>query len=115
MAYDKSLLAGSAGMLILSLLAENEMYGYQMIELLATRSDNTFSLKAGTLYPLLHGLEKQGLVSSREQSAGMMRMRIYYRITPKGRGVLAEKKAEWRAQVAAVNRVLEGGAANAYT
>lgn len=60
MPVDKSLLTGSTTTLILKLLEEKDMYGYEMIETLAQKSDHTFDLKAGTLYPLLHGLEKKG-------------------------------------------------------
>ena len=66
MAIDKSLMAGSTGMLILKLLSREDMYGYQMIESLAALSDDTFSLKAGTLYPLLHNMEENGLVSKEQ-------------------------------------------------
>ena len=79
MAIDKSLLAGSTGLLILRLLEEGDLYGYQMIERLRERSDDTFSLKAGTLYPLLHTLEVQGLVRSYERAADGARVRKYYR------------------------------------
>ena len=51
-------------LLLLKLLAGEDMYGYQMIEELARRSDDTFTLKAGTLYPMLHDLEKAGLITS---------------------------------------------------
>ena len=51
---DKSLLSGSTSMLVLALLRESDKYGYQMITELALRSDNTFELKEGTLYPVLH-------------------------------------------------------------
>ena len=54
-----------AQLLVLSLLAGEDMYGYQMIETLARRSDHTFDLKAGTLYPLLHSLERDKLVTAR--------------------------------------------------
>ena len=70
MGIDKALLSGSTTMLILKLLVEKDMYGYQMIEELSRRSDDTFNLKAGTLYPLLHGLENDGLVSAYDDSAG---------------------------------------------
>ena len=60
MAVEKSLLSGSTAMLILKLLEEKEMYGYEMIETLRERSENVFELKAGTLYPLLHSLEENG-------------------------------------------------------
>lgn len=109
MPLDKTLLAGSTGMLILNLLSEKDMYGYQIIETLSEISENVFSLKAGTLYPLLHSLEGQGLVSSYEQSAGSARVRKYYSITPKGRSTLVDKKAEWETYTSAVNRVLKGG------
>ena len=68
-------------MLLLKLLEENDMYGYQMIEQLQQRSDNVFALKAGTLYPLLHNLEEQGLLQSYEQTADTGRKRKYYSIT----------------------------------
>lgn len=111
MKIDKGLMAGSTGMLILHLLAEKEMYGYEMIETLEKRSDSTFSLKAGTLYPLLHSLEKAGYVSSREAEAENGRMRKYYSITDKGNGFLTDKKNEWSLFSGAVNKVLDGGAA----
>ena len=57
MANSKGLLPGSAGMLLLQLLSEGDLYGYQMTEELRRRSDDTFVMKAGTLYPILHGLE----------------------------------------------------------
>ena len=52
MAVDKSLVSGSTMMLILKLLEEKDMYGYEMIETLREKSENVFELKAGTLYPL---------------------------------------------------------------
>lgn len=110
MAINKGLAPGSAAMLILKLLEDRDLYGYGMIEELARRSDNTFSLKAGTLYPLLHGLERDGVVTSYEQSAEGERMRNYYRLTPKGRTLLQQKQEEWRTYAGAVDRVLKGGA-----
>lgn len=97
------------GVLLLSLLAGADMYGYQMIEALRRQSNQVFTLKAGTLYPLLHGLEAQGLVRSYEGEAVEGRVRRYYAITPQGRGTLEEKRAEWDAYVGAVNAVLGGG------
>jgi len=64
MAVDKSLVSGSTSMLILRLLEEKDMYGYEMIERLRCKSGNVFELKAGTLYPLLHGMESKGLLRS---------------------------------------------------
>lgn len=110
MAINKSLLTGSTTMLVLKLLEDKDMYGYQMIEELAKKSDNTFSLKAGTLYPLLHNLEEQGLVTFYDEHADSARVRKYYRITKKGKKMLAAQKDEWEAYTSAVNQVLRGGA-----
>lgn len=109
MTIDKTLLAGSTATLILKLLDGQDMYGYQIIEELARRSDNTFQLKAGTLYPLLHGLEKKGLLESYEEHADSARIRKYYRLTSKGKNFLKEKTEEWKAYSKAVDQVLEGG------
>ena len=74
MAVDKTLVSGSMAMLILRLLSEKDMYGYEMIDTLRKRSQNVFELKAGTLYPLLHGLEdKQFLVSYEKEVLGKVR------------------------------------------
>jgi len=113
LAIDKSLISGSTSMLLLNLLNEKEMYGYEMIEALEEKSQNVFSFKAGTLYPLLHGLENQSLVTSEEKLSQTGRVRKYYRITSKGKGILADKKTEWDTFTMAVNRVMEGGATNA--
>ena len=111
MAINKTLLAGSSATLILKLLEEKDMYGYQIIEELARRSNQTFQYKAGTLYPLLHGLEKKGLLESYEQNADSARVRKYYRLTAKGKKYLMEKTEEWQIYSDAVSKVLRGGLA----
>ena len=78
---DKSLLSGSTAMLVLRLLESKDMYGYQMIETLEKESNDVFALKAGTLYPLLHGLERDGAVKSYEIITESARSRKYYSIT----------------------------------
>lgn len=106
---DKSLAAGSTPLLLLKLLEEKDMYGYEMIETLSSRSDHTFDLKAGTLYPLLHDLEKQGALACYESEAGPKRTRRYYSLTDMGRRLLAQKQSEWEEFSRAVNLVLQGG------
>lgn len=110
MAIDKSLLSGSTTLLLLKLLDGSDMYGYQMIEELSKQSNDTFSLKAGTLYPLLHSLEQQGMIDSYDDNADSARVRKYYHLTKKGKGLLEHKTNEWKSYVCAVNQVLEGGA-----
>lgn len=110
MELDRSLVSGSMAMLVLKLLEDGDKYGYQMIEELRRRSDDTFHLKAGTLYPLLHGLEEKGLVTAYEGEAAAGKPRRYYRLTKQGRGALREKEAAWDRYARAVGRVLKGGA-----
>ncbi len=111
MKIDKALLSGSSAMLVLGLLAEGDMYGYQITEQLSARSENVFEMKSGTLYPLLHTLEQKGFVTAYERTEGG-RERRYYAITDAGRRQLAEKQEEWKSYTRAVGRVL-GGASNA--
>lgn len=105
MAIDKSLVSGSTTMLLLKLLEEKDMYGYEMVEILRERSQNVFELKAGTLYPLLHSLEDKGLLSVYEKPVGG-KVRKYYSITRRGRRVFDEKKNEWETYTKAVADVL---------
>jgi len=93
-------------LLVLSLLAGEDMYGYQMIVELARRSDHTFEMKEGTLYPVLHGLEKNGLVEAYQQEAPTGRMRKYYHLTRKGGAFLKVEQEAWETYSSAVNAVL---------
>ena len=94
------------GLLVLSLLNREDMYGYQMIMELERRSDKTFSMKEGTLYPVLHGLERQGAVECYQQTAPTGRMRKYYHLTKKGSLQLHTEKEAWESYSGAVNAVL---------
>lgn len=109
MELDRSLVSGSMALLIMRLLEECDMYGYQMIETLKKRSDDTFHLKAGTLYPLLHGLEEKGLVSAYEGEAAAGKPRRYYHLTRQGHAALEEKVESWNLYAHAVTQVLKGG------
>lgn len=107
MAIDKSLVSGSMTMLLLKLLEEKDMYGYEMIETLREKSNNVFELKAGTLYPLLHTLESKKLVTAYEKEVSG-KTRKYYRITKEGRKVLSEKQKEWEEYSQGVRGVIGG-------
>ena len=107
MGTEKNLTSGNTSMLLLQLLSERDMYGYEMIETLANRSENLFALKAGTLYPLLHTLEAQNLLVSYEAEV-MGKTRKYYKITKEGKIALGKKKEEWQSYSQAVSRVIGG-------
>ena len=110
MKIDKSLLSGSTSMLVLSLLRSGDMYGYQMISMLEAISNQVFQMKEGTLYPVLHNLEKQGLVQSYEKAAPGGRSRRYYHLTEKGVRQLSDQKEQWELFSGAVNAVLRSAA-----
>ena len=111
MGIDKSMVQGSMGMLVLRLLDEKDMYGYEITDTLKSRSNHAFDLKAGSLYPLLHTLEGKKFVTSYEDDSSG-KVRKYYSITAAGRKQLTEKKAEWQEYSQAVTNVLSfaGGA-----
>ena len=97
-------------LLVLSLLAGEDMYGYQMIVELGRRSNRTFEMKEGTLYPVLHGLEKDGYVDAYQQEASTGRMRKYYHLTRKGGAALKTEEKAWETYTGAVNAVLRSSA-----
>lgn len=111
---DKKMMALSTSMLLLKLLEEEDMYGYQMIRKLEEGSNQVFSLKEGTLYPILHGLEEEEAVESYEKCAETGRMRKYYRLTKKGEKLLRKKQKEWEIYEKAVHDVMGGGMAFAF-
>ena len=99
---------GSTTVLILSLLTEEPMYGYQIAKELTARSQGIFDFKEGTLYPALHRMEKDGLVSSYWQVIEEGPSRKYYSITDLGQDELARKSRNWSSFARALLHVLEG-------
>ena len=98
-------LKGHLDALILAVLADGPLHGYAIIEKLKRRSDGTFELPEGTVYPALHRLEAGGLLAS-EWSAGDGRRRRVYELTRRGRRELGTRRGEWREFSRAVEAVL---------
>ena len=105
---DKRYMALGTSMLVLRLLKQQSMYGYQIIRELEQQSQMVFRLQEGTLYPVLHSLEQQGAVTSFQKTAENGRIRKYYQITPDGQKLLEEKNQEWKTYEKAVNQVMGG-------
>ena len=98
-------LKGNLDLLLLSIIAASPAYGYQIICQLRDRSDGTFDLPEGTVYPALHRMEKRGLLASRTAVfAG--RPRRIYRITPSGERTLGHERDQWFRFVDAVATTL---------
>jgi len=106
MSAPTELVKGNALVLILSCLAREDMHGYRIAKDLKRESDGYFSLGEGTLYPLLHQMEKDGLIEGYWETPSGGRERKNYRITDDGRKELDRKTAEWREFQTRVNRVL---------
>lgn len=107
--YEKQIKKGVLEILVLKLLEDNEKYGYQLISELKERSGDMFTLKEGTLYPILYRLEDDGLVESRwSEPKGKEISRKYYQITSKGRQELKELCGLWKDFKDNVTSILEG-------
>lgn len=102
---DAKLLTGAVEMLILEVVSDGATYGYEIAQTVIARSQGYFELKEGSLYPALHRLERQKLLSSFWREADGRR-RKYYRLTAAGRKALAKKKQEWARFATAVDNVL---------
>jgi PadR family transcriptional regulator, regulatory protein PadR len=104
--FNRELVKGSTSLLLLQLLEERDMYGYELVKELESRSENEFSVKEGTLYPALHKLEKQEYIECywREQEKGPARK--YYHITDAGKEMLVEKTREWNDFVSVMNKLV---------
>ncbi len=106
MEFSQDLIRGTVLPVILRLVSEREMYGYEIIQVVEDRTQNAFQWKEGTLYPWLHRLEADGLIASRWVESDAGRQRKYYKITRRGRAALAAKSDEWAAFAKAVNALL---------
>jgi PadR family transcriptional regulator PadR len=101
-------LNGVPEMLILSLLSRRAMYGYQLIQAIRHATNGALEFGEGSVYPVLHRLEADGMLAAkRETVAG--RSRVIYRVTGKGSKQLARTVTTWQQIVQAVNQALQGG------
>jgi len=92
---SKELIAASSRPLVLSILAEGESYGYAIIQRVRQLSGEKLEWTEGMLYPVLHRLERQGLIKSVWRTAETGRKRKYYKLVRKGVAALAEERRHW--------------------
>jgi PadR family transcriptional regulator, regulatory protein PadR len=107
MADRHDLIASNLDSLLLSLIARQAMYGYQIIKELDDRSQGYFKFKEGTLYPALHRLEKSELILGKWEILPSGQQRKYYHITAKGVATLAEKRTNWNDFFNAMNLIFQ--------
>ncbi len=100
-------LKGHLDLLVLSVLSTGPLHGYGVIEQLRARSGEAFDLPEGTIYPVLHRLEKSGLLAS-DWTEHSGRRRRTYRLSDEGRAALVAERSAWEAFSSAVGSVLKG-------
>ena len=106
--YERQMKKGVLDMLVLKLLYEEAKYGYQLILEMKEKSDNTFLLKEGTLYPILYRMEEENYVVSKwSEAEGKQLPRKYYEITEQGRAALEEMQTAWKRILSGVAQVME--------
>ena len=100
-------LNGIPELVVLRLLAHQEMYGYELVKAIQAESNGLLTFGEGCIYPVLHYLEQSQWVTSRRQEV-QGRSRLYYRLTPRGTERMTAMTGEWRQVVAGVTLVLGG-------
>ena len=108
-ASNPAFMAGISELMILRVLKDREMYGYEIVQAIQLRTRDVLTLREGVVYPLLHALEKDGWLKSRRVSNGP-RPRVYYKLTAKGVRRLADLTDDWARLNGAVAAVLKDGA-----
>ena len=105
--FNKELKRGTLEMILLHLISERQMYGYELASNLEKRGGSLFRIKEGTLYPILYRLEKAGYIDSRWETLERGVPRKYYRLTSTGAKYMNARLAEWREFTAAIDRLLD--------
>ena len=100
-------MSGVPELLLLRLLQQREMYGYELVRSIRQVTGEAIALGEGVIYPVLHSLERNGSLKSRRRSVGG-RTRVYYSLTAKGRRRLAQLTDEWGRIKGGITSALEG-------
>ncbi|WP_078544987.1 PadR family transcriptional regulator [Litchfieldia alkalitelluris] len=104
--FNRELVKGSTSLILLQLLTEKDMYGYEIVKEMEKRSGHVLQVKEGTLYPALHKLEKQEYIESYWCETEKGPARKYYKITNTGKEILQQKTSEWQSFVNVVDKVI---------
>ncbi|HUK81777.1 MAG TPA: helix-turn-helix transcriptional regulator [Verrucomicrobiae bacterium] len=104
--FARNLAAGTYDLIVLDVLRDGPSYGYGIVKRIYEQSKHTIRWHEGTVYPVLHHLEEQGLVTSEWKEPKRGRQRRYYRLTARGQCLWREQRAQWRAFCRGVNSLL---------
>lgn len=111
MGFNADLVKGTLAPIMLKILSEREMYGYEIVQVVHKRTDGKFQWKEGSLYPCLHKLEADRLLKSVWREGPNGKQRKYYRLTRRGCAQLAKRTEEWADFAQTVNALLMGAPA----
>ncbi len=106
-AFSTELMRSAADLVVLTLLSERPMYGYEILTTLTDRGNGQFKFKQGTLYPLLYRLEREGWVRARWERPPAGKKRKVYSLTGEGQSVQRDRAGEWVRFTAAVSSILK--------
>ena len=106
---DKELMKGSIDILLLSQIAQKDMYGFEIVKNLQSKSNNLYKMSEGTLYPALQRLEQKKYLKSYWGDSETGGRRKYYSITELGKKELAKKIEEWNRLSELINSCKEEG------
>ena|SRR5690625_1693801 len=104
--FRRELVKGSTSILVLQLLSERDMYGYELVKEIEGRSNHHIQMREGSLYPGLHKLEKQEYIESYWQEQAKGPARKYYKLTEAGQEILAERTSEWYDYVQVMGKLI---------
>lgn len=106
MQVRESLKKGTVEMVLLHLLLERPMYGYEILQEMRKRSNEQFALKDGSMYPILYRMIDKGLITDEQVLVGRRRTRVYYHLTDEGKAYLEEIKAEYMFITEGIKKIL---------
>ena len=107
--FGQQLAKGTTPLLVLSVIADGEIYGYDIAQRIRDMSGGAFAPSEGALYPTLHRLEAEGALEAVWRDSNRGPRRRYYRLTEHGRGLLDAGRQEWASFAKSVERVTLGG------
>lgn len=106
MGVSENLKRGVTELVLLSLLAQRDMYGYEMSQELQSRSGGKFILQESSMYPTLYRLEDKGYITVTKQQVGKRRTRMYYHLEPTGRDYLQNSVTEYLSMQEGIRSIL---------
>lgn len=115
LSINENLRRGTIDLLLLTLLQEEDMYGYQLSQQLARRSGGLYTMTEGSMYPSLYRMLKKGMISDRRVIVGKRRARVYYHLEPAGEAYLENIRTEYLSMNEGILKILQSAPSSLQT